>query len=422
VPVCAGSHNSPVPAARDKQKSPAKTEEGTLDALAEAVESGAGLPAVARAASKVLDASVALIDRSSAVLAVAGAAPDQEEKLLAGGEGIVSVELRVADAAVGELRYRATAAPDAAIARMVSTLLALELERARSPEWASEEAAAGFVRAVLGRKVTDRGDILARAAELGADLERGAGVLITRATPRAAQAGEWRARVLTVALRALRSAAPGSLAFLEDRDSAEVGAIVPAEDDERLGRAGEALELELAESLPGFSITIGRSRRAGDPVDLYRAGNEARLAVNVGEAEGRALLAFEDTGAYRLLLPAMSEDPGELQRFYAETIEPLAAYDEQYETELVATIEAYLENDGNVAATAKRLFTHRHTIRYRLERARELCGHDVSSTEGREKLGLGLKAMRVLGIAAPRGPALEPGAEAGQVPRGAETD
>jgi DNA-binding PucR family transcriptional regulator len=157
-------------------------------------------------------------------------------------------------------------------------------------------------------------------------------------------------------------------------------------------------------------------------VDLYRAGNEARLAVNVGEAEGHPLLAFEDTGAYRLLLPAMSEDPGELQRFYAETIEPLAAYDEQYETELVATIEAYLENDGNVAATAKRLFTHRHTIRYRLERAKELCGHDVSSTEGREKLGLGLKAMRVLGIAAPRGPAHEPGAEAGQVPRGAETD
>ena len=61
---------------------------------------------------------------------------------------------------------------------MVATLLALELERARAPEWESEEAAAGFVTAVLDRKVTDRGDILARAAELGADLERGAGVLI----------------------------------------------------------------------------------------------------------------------------------------------------------------------------------------------------------------------------------------------------
>jgi DNA-binding PucR family transcriptional regulator len=104
----------------------------------------------------------------------------------------------------------------------------------------------------------------------------------------------------------------------------------------------------------------------------------------------------------------MSEDPAELERFYSETVEPLAAYDEQYETDLVATVEAYLERDGNVAATAQQLFTHRHTIRYRLERAKELCGHDVTSTEGREKLGLGLKAMRVLGIAAPRGPAREP--------------
>jgi sugar diacid utilization regulator len=410
-----------MPAAENRPKTPAKrTDSSALDALTEAVESGAGLPAVARAAAKVLDASVALIDRSSAVLAVAGASPNQEQKLLSGGEGVAVVELRVGGSSVGELRYRAKAAPEAVIARMVTTLLALELERARAPEWESAEAAAGFVIAVLDRKVTDRGDIVARAAELGADLDSGAGVLIARAAPRAAQSGEWRGRVLTLALRALRSVVPSSLAALGDDDAAEIAVILPAVDDERIGRAASILERELATGLAGFSVTIGRSRRAADPVDLYRAGNEARLAVNVGEAEGRSLLAFEDTGAYRLLLPAMSEDPGELERFYAETIEPLAAYDEQYETELLTTIEAYLENDGNVAATAKQLFTHRHTIRYRLDRARELCGHDVSATEGREKLGLGLKAMRVLGIAPPRGPAHEPGAEAGQVPRGGE--
>ncbi len=303
---------------------------------------------------------------------------------------------------------------------MVSALLALELERSRSPEWESEEVAGAFVEAVLGREVTDRGDIVARAAELGADLERGAGVLIVRAAPRAAQTGEWRARVMTLALRRC-ALAPGSLAAAKGGEvAAEVAVIVPASGDEQLARAATGLARELEDSLSGFHLTIGRSRRAGDPVDLYRSGSEARLAVNVGEAEGRSLLAFEDTGAYRLLLPAMSEDPRELERFYAETIEPLSAYDEQYETELVATVEAYLDNDGNVAATAKQLFTHRHTIRYRLERVKELCGHDVSATEGREKLGLGLKAMRVLGIASPRGPAMEPGAEAGKVPRSSE--
>jgi DNA-binding PucR family transcriptional regulator len=253
---------------------------------------------------------------------------------------------------------------------------------------------------------------------MGADLDRGAGVLVLRVAPRAAQTGEWRQRVLTLAMRALRSLAQGSLATTADGEvAAEIAVIVPAEDDERLARAAAGLGRELDDSLSGFHITTGRSRRCADPVDLYRAGSEARLAVNVGEAEGHSLLAFEDTGAYRLLLPAMSEDPGELERFYAETVEPLSSYDEQYETELVATVEAYLDNDGNVAATAKQLFTHRHTVRYRLERVKELCGHDVSATEGREKLGLGLKAMRVLGIASPRGPALEPGSKGGKVAR-----
>ena len=268
---------------------------------------------------------------------------------------------------------------------------------------------------VTCRLVTSRSGPIRTAEPAGSKAATG------KTAARAAQTGEWRERVLTLTVRALRSLAPGSLATMgEGESAAEVAVIVPAENDERLARAAAGLARELSDGLAGFHLTTGRSRRCADPVDLYRAGSEARLAVNVGEAEGRAALAFEDTGAYRLLLPAMSEDPGELERFYAETIQPLVDYDDQYETELVATVEAYLENDGNVAATAKQLFTHRHTVRYRLERVKELCGHDVSATEGREKLGLGLKAMRVLGIASPSGPAQEPGAKGGKVARGAE--
>ena len=137
------------------QKSAANpADAGDLAALSEAVEAGAGLPAVARAAARVLDASVALIDRSGAVLAVAGASPDQEKKLLAAGEGVTTTELRVADSVVGELRHRGKAEPDPTIARMVTTLLALELERARSPEWESEEVAERLRR----RGARPRGD------------------------------------------------------------------------------------------------------------------------------------------------------------------------------------------------------------------------------------------------------------------------
>ncbi len=400
-----------------ERKTPAKgNTEGLLEQLSAAIESGAGLPAVTRAAGQALGASLALIDRSSAVLGVAASSQAEEKKLLSGADDVERVELRVADAVVGELRFRSRGdAASPVVARMVSTLLALEVERSRSPEWASDEAASAFVRALLNRQVTDRGDIIARAGELGAAVERGAGVIVARAVPMTAQAGDWRGRVLTVALRAVRSVGSGSVGALGEGETAEVVAVVPTGEDEQLARAAQALERELGAALAGFGITVARSRWTEDPVDLYRAGKEAELAANVAEAEGHTLLAFEDTGAYRLLLPAMSEDPGELESFYQETLAPLAAYDEQYETELVKTVETYLDNDGNVAQTAASLFTHRHTVRYRLERVKELTGHDIGSSAGREKLSLGLKAMRVLGIPTAAGPATEPGAEGGRV-------
>ena len=160
------------PQPKTSQSAARRADEGALETLSEAIESGAGLPAVARAAGAALGGSVALIDRSSAVLAVAASSSAEEAKLLSAAEGVQTLELRVADAAVGELRYRARGGdPSPALTRMVSTLLALELERSRAPEWASDEAAGEFVRAVLARRVTDRGDIIARGAELGADIE-----------------------------------------------------------------------------------------------------------------------------------------------------------------------------------------------------------------------------------------------------------
>ncbi len=68
--------------------------------------------------------------------------------------------------------------------------------------------------------MTDRRDIVAQASELGADLDRGAGVVVLRAAPRAAQTGEWRERVLVLAQRALRALAPGSLAASDGGEAA----------------------------------------------------------------------------------------------------------------------------------------------------------------------------------------------------------
>src|SRR3954464_12782973 len=101
---------------------------GFLDAVgdvSEAVESGAGLPEVARATGRALNASVAVVDASASVLAVACASPDDERAVLSSGEVL---ELKVADAVVGQLRFRARGEPPApGLLRMIGAVIALEV-------------------------------------------------------------------------------------------------------------------------------------------------------------------------------------------------------------------------------------------------------------------------------------------------------
>jgi DNA-binding PucR family transcriptional regulator len=392
-----------------------------LDAITEAVESGAGLPEVVRAAARALEASLAVSDAWGATLAVAARSPAEERALLSQGDGVTSIPLRVADAVVGALHMRAKTEPSASMRRLLATMIASEVERVRAPERASESAAADFLRAVLARELTEREELMARAKELSLDVQEGASMIVARAHPQTPTDEGWRGRVRAIAERGARAVSNRSIAALSERDgivAAEVLLLVPGGDETAAARAADGILREMQAGLAGYTFALGRSRITEDPADLPRAASEALLAANVAQGSNDgAALAFEQTGAYRLLLSAMSENPNELQRFYDETVEPLVAYDEQYETELVRTLEAFLEADGNVAGTAQRLFTHRHTIYYRLERVRELSGHDVSSSDGREKLSLGLKAMRVLGISSAGGPASEAGAEGGRVPR-----
>jgi len=389
-----------------------------------AVESGAGLPAVVRAASRALGASVVVLDTASSVLAVACQSSEDERAVIAGEQGSGSVELRVADEPVGRLRLRAwdDEGPEPSLLRMVTTLIGLEVDRSRAPGRATEAAVGDFLSDLLNRSTTDRENIVARAAELGCDLREGASVIVVRARPQQPEEGDWRARVLTLAERGARAVERTSLAAAvaygppsptlhgesrTPRPDRELVIAVPGKGGDPGARVARAVLAELEAGLTGYHVTVAISRPTTDPVDLHRAGAEALLAANVAGARGDAFLSFEETGSYRLLLPAMSEDPTELERFWEETVAPLVAYDFQYETELVRTLETFLDADGSVAKTAERLFTHRHTVRYRLDRVRELTKLDVGSTDGRERLSLGLKAMRVLGISPPGGPARE---------------
>jgi sugar diacid utilization regulator len=166
---------------------------------------------------------------------------------------------------------------------------------------------------------------------------------------------------------------------------------------------GERLMNATVQAVPGLALTLAFSRFTREPSRLGMAIEEARLAHSIGEKLGRVgqLVTFEETGAYKLLFRVLADRPDEIRSFFEETVEPVLAYDDDHQTDLTATLSIYLENDGNLAATAAQLFTHRHTVRYRLDRIRDVTGLDVGKSEDREMLSLGLKAMRLLGYPSP---------------------
>ena len=98
----------------------------------------------------------------------------------------------------------------------------------------------------------------------------------------------------------------------------------------------------------------------------------------------------------------LASHPEEVRSFYEDTIAPVVRYDDQYRTDLVGTLEAYFEHNCNMNATAAAIFAHRHTVAYRLDRVKELSGLDATQSEDRERLGLGLKAYRIISPRLPR--------------------
>jgi DNA-binding PucR family transcriptional regulator len=154
----------------------------------------------------------------------------------------------------------------------------------------------------------------------------------------------------------------------------------------------------LAARLRAYGPT-GTSSRYGGVDELPRAVREAELVLEAladGSSAARELEGDGGSGVYRLLFRVLASRPEELSSFYEDTIAPLVRHDQNYRGDLLETLEAYLANDCNMNSTARAIYAHRHTVAYRLERVKELTGLDPAASEDRERLGLGLKALRIV--------------------------
>lgn len=392
--------------------SPLSQDFAALAAVADAVTQGSGLQSLIRAVGIALDAGIVLVDRSGSVLAAAARSPSEERELISSRSKLEQIPLTVAGAPVGTALLKFRGEIDSNLSSLLLTLVALEVNRVGAPDRVTQEQSSQFCTELIGGQLRDQQALLSRCDELGigSSSTDSYAVLVARVHPLVSADEGWRARCLAACERGARSqnvnAVVGEVS--DESPSSLVAAVFPVADDEAVKACADQVANELDGALPGHHLSLGFSRISVERIELSRLGQEALLACNVCEGDAEiSVLGFDQTGAYRLLLSSMSDNPDELHRFYDETIKPLASYDTQYETDLVGTVVAYLDADGSVAAAAQKLFTHRHTVRYRLERVKELSGLDVTSSDGRERLSLGLKAMRVLGIGTGDGPVRE---------------
>ncbi|MGI8622232.1 MAG: PucR family transcriptional regulator, partial [Solirubrobacteraceae bacterium] len=190
-------------------------------------------------------------------------------------------------------------------------------------------------------------------------------------------------------LAAISAEAPGALA---QTLAGRVFALLP----------GSAERARQVANRLGRQAMVGLSSHHSDPADARRALEEAELVLGVAAAGGGPSGDEIGGGTYRLLFRVLASHPEELRSFYEDTVAPLARYDEQYSTDLVGTVETYLGQNCNMNATAAAIHAHRHTVAYRLERVKELSGLDPFTSEDRERLGLGLKAYRIIRPKLPR--------------------
>jgi sugar diacid utilization regulator len=397
---------------------------------------GEGFPGLAAAACELLGASVAILDEHLDLLGTAGMGEAQDEELAAAvgrarghgpasvlgpfleDEGLPEVTRALVRGGGGPIGALAawlpgplSGAQEAALAELAD---ACGLERAREQVRTETESRlrGDLIEELMAGGAVSRDSVVRRARHLGADLAGGAVALLGKLTdphtegrtitdPRLVRRFLQQARA-TVDLhcpRALVDWSEGRLLALLPGDRRGNEPAVREEVEAEALTVGKRLLAATGQTVPGLALTLAISRFTPEPERLGAALDEARLALSIGERLGRVgeVVTFEETGTYKLLFQIFADRPEELASFYDQTLAPLVAYDEQYQTELVATLATYLGHDCNLAATASTLYTHRHTVRYRLDRIAGLSGLDISKTDDREKLSLGLKAMRLLG-------------------------
>ncbi|MFJ7105610.1 PucR family transcriptional regulator [Streptomyces albogriseolus] len=229
---------------------------------------------------------------------------------------------------------------------------------------------------------TDEESAYSRAEALGHDLRRTHYVVVVHWPGNAADDSFTRAVEHATAATAARP--------LTTRRGDRVVLLTEARPDH------DAVHAALAHELGRPGGAIGVSTRCDSPDGVPRCYQEALRALEVRQnsRQRSGTTFFDDLGLYRILGPG--NDLRELEGFVREWLGQLIDYDAEHDTELVETLSRYFDCGGNYDEAAAALTVHRSTLRYRLQRIREISDRDLTDVDARLNLQVATRVWKII--------------------------
>ena len=125
-------------------------------------------------------------------------------------------------------------------------------------------------------------------------------------------------------------------------------------------------------------VAIGISTVVDNIKDLARAYKEAQVALDVGKVfeTEKNIISYENLGIGRLIYQL----PTTMCEMFLQEVFKKGSLD-SLDKETLMTIQCFFENNLNVSETSRKLFVHRNTLVYRLEKIRKLTGLDLREFE-----------------------------------------
>ena len=125
-------------------------------------------------------------------------------------------------------------------------------------------------------------------------------------------------------------------------------------------------------------VSVGIGTTVDNIKDLARSYKEAQVALEVGKIfdNEKNVNSYETLGIGRLIYQL----PTTLCEMFLQEVFKKGSL-ESLDKETLATIQCFFENNLNVSETSRKLFVHRNTLVYRLEKIRKLTGLDLREFE-----------------------------------------